>query len=350
MPFAVLIALALFCLVALLKFSARYFRLVQYLLPARTRHIRLPFIPNYRDTPAILIAVIIKYLPGFKPIKLASFLDKKNGVFVFPPVTIEAPFEFSPALMAEYQRVVNSKQSSDSLQGSAFAMAALASPYMVYLVTHRGCPLMPLGSVNVSNRFEWLCAPHTRANGPYRLKAVFGGPDEEMWGRRVKRGIEIAVLITVFDNKDEAILRQIMRILSFLPTKHPPQPPSVHASSSGVNSTAASAPEHTMLISRKDTLAYAKFVADFNPIHVHPLLAKAFGQRGQIAHGNLVIAKALNEIAFAPNAPTWLEVNFLRPVILPSECLARHDVDQKTVHVIDKKTQKIHLVASYGSI
>jgi acyl dehydratase len=61
-------------------------------------------------------------------------------------------------------------------------------------------------------------------------------------------------------------------------------------------------------------------------IHFSGLAAKAFGVPGRLAHGNHVVAKAMMQRLFSEKyipkveqEPTYMEVRFKRPVVIPDE-------------------------------
>ncbi len=63
---------------------------------------------------------------------------------------------------------------------------------------------------------------------------------------------------------------------------------------------------------------YAAVSGDRNPIHLHPLTAKAFGFPRQIAHGMWTAARCLSALSGRlPDAYT-VDVRFERPVVLPT--------------------------------
>ena len=63
---------------------------------------------------------------------------------------------------------------------------------------------------------------------------------------------------------------------------------------------------------------YAAVSGDVNPIHLHPLTAKAFGFPRAIAHGMWTAARALAALqGRLPDALTY-DVAFGRPLLLPS--------------------------------
>jgi acyl dehydratase len=63
---------------------------------------------------------------------------------------------------------------------------------------------------------------------------------------------------------------------------------------------------------------FAKVGGDINPIHLHPLSAKAFGFKRHIAHGMWTKAKALSSIEDLLPEAFSVEVRFQKPVFLPA--------------------------------
>lgn len=63
---------------------------------------------------------------------------------------------------------------------------------------------------------------------------------------------------------------------------------------------------------------YAAVSGDVNPIHLHPLSARAFGFRRTIAHGMWTAAHALAALEGRLPAASRFEVAFGRPLLLPS--------------------------------
>lgn len=75
---------------------------------------------------------------------------------------------------------------------------------------------------------------------------------------------------------------------------------------------------------------YAQVSGDWNPIHLHPWLARSFGLRRPIAHGMAVAAEALAALEREHGAVAReFSVEFLKPVPLPStlECEAMPGTD-----------------------
>jgi acyl dehydratase len=63
---------------------------------------------------------------------------------------------------------------------------------------------------------------------------------------------------------------------------------------------------------------YGAVSRDLNPIHIHPLIAKAFGFPRAIAHGMWAQARVLAALERRLPASYTVEVNFRRPILLPA--------------------------------
>lgn len=64
---------------------------------------------------------------------------------------------------------------------------------------------------------------------------------------------------------------------------------------------------------------YAAISGDVNPIHMHPLTAKAMGFPKAIAHGMWTYARVLGALGRHVNGPSTSNVWFKKPVLLPSK-------------------------------
>lgn len=69
--------------------------------------------------------------------------------------------------------------------------------------------------------------------------------------------------------------------------------------------------------------SYARVSGDWNPIHLSGPTAKAFGQRGAIAHGMLLAARMLQSREPAEAGFRW-EIGFEAPVVLPARVAVRY--------------------------
>jgi acyl dehydratase len=76
---------------------------------------------------------------------------------------------------------------------------------------------------------------------------------------------------------------------------------------------------------------YATVSGDRNPIHTSTLAAKAFGFPRRIAHGMYTAARALADVGPAARGEAFVwEVEFARPVLLPSTVAVRIAPDDET--------------------
>ena len=66
---------------------------------------------------------------------------------------------------------------------------------------------------------------------------------------------------------------------------------------------------------------YARASGDYNPIHLYPITAKAFGFRAAIAHGMWSLARCTAALLPAGTGPARLHVNFRRPLLLPGSAV-----------------------------
>jgi acyl dehydratase len=90
---------------------------------------------------------------------------------------------------------------------------------------------------------------------------------------------------------------------------------------------------------------YAAVSGDANPIHLHPLTARALGFPRAIAHGMFTAARALADVgARRGEAYTW-DVEFASPVLLPAtpSVSVGRDGDGWDVTVWDARKGKLHL-------
>ncbi|MCW2829675.1 MAG: hypothetical protein JWP31_367 [Aeromicrobium sp.] len=91
---------------------------------------------------------------------------------------------------------------------------------------------------------------------------------------------------------------------------------------------------------------YAAVSGDRNPIHLHPLTARAFGFSSNIAHGMWTLARSLSAVQNKlPDAFTN-DAEFRKPILLPSTVVfgSAQDGDELTFGVKGAKKPVTHLV------
>jgi hypothetical protein len=95
---------------------------------------------------------------------------------------------------------------------------------------------------------------------------------------------------------------------------------------------------------------YASVSGDVNPIHLHPLTAKAFGFPRAIAHGMWTAAHALAALdGRLPHAMTY-DVAFGRPVLLPSTVELRTHAEDSGWQLEVRSHERSHLTGTVKPI
>lgn len=94
-------------------------------------------------------------------------------------------------------------------------------------------------------------------------------------------------------------------------------------------------------------LEYAKASGDFNPIHIHPMTAKLFGFKRNIAHGMFTASKVLAQSHKVWDKAHEFAVSFKTPIFLPSTVVYRSAETKNNiiVDVVDEKETQPHLKA-----
>jgi acyl dehydratase len=105
-------------------------------------------------------------------------------------------------------------------------------------------------------------------------------------------------------------------------------------------------PSTSVSLTSNDPYLWATLSKDYNPIHFSSTLAKMFGFKSMIAHGNHVLAKGLAKLDVHGEGMRFMEVEFRRPVFIPSELDVSVDKGEKRI-VLGIKG-KASVVARYG--
>ncbi|SPO27750.1 uncharacterized protein UTRI_10158 [Ustilago trichophora] len=236
-----------------------------------------------------------------------------------------------------------------------FLLAALTNQLMLLLVVHPRLPISPLGAVNVRNRIEFhqqqRCS--VQEDQPLTAHAYLGG--KSSLGRVTKRGVEIDIHVDVSNasSPQALVLRQVITILAPCKTTNtlPTAPSQTHSDetfhTTGAIDMSSSAPS-----------LWSRVCGDYNPIHVSSTLARLFGFRGKIAHGNHVVAKLLHllppgeQIAGQKGGAWWLEMQFKRPMVLPIRLTAQSSgsKDETRWRYIGDKDDKVYVSGSFGRL
>ena len=229
-----------------------------------------------------------------------------------------------PWMVGEYQEICGFPK-SDELPITY--PQVLATPLHFQLLAHPAFPFPILGLVHVSQKIE-QSRPLLRHERPDVLTWCEGL-------RQVRRGVEFTIH-TEMRVDDEVVWKAQTVTFSRSRKGHgqlqKKQEPSIEEADEG---TFVEVPEN---LGRR----YCGISGDWNPIHIHMLLAKLFGFPRAIIHGMWSMARC---IAALPEAPQKVEAHFRRPVYLPSTVLLRRGAfqDHQLVEMVRSDDGKRHL-------
>lgn len=178
-------------------------------------------------------------------------------------------------------------------------------PLQLKLLTHRRFPLPAIGLVHLENRIEYFCPCDAAKAVDFNCCTETVQPHEK--GRTV-------ALITEARQAGQLIWRSRAVYLQRQPT------PGRRQEQSAATISYASQSEEWPLPASLGW-RYGRVSGDLNPIHLHPLLARLFGFKANIAHGMWSKARCLTELAAQgalPEPPYQIEVRFAKPILLPA--------------------------------
>lgn len=295
-------------------------------------HTRLHFSPvrlNLLDV-ALVIAIYI-----YRSITCSIGLNTTIPDATPPSLTLSMPLILQKRDMAAYIRAVRDKSRTDfdidiNNAQLLLLLSSVTEPAMLLLLAKRGCPIRPLGAVNVRNRFEFLRPDLCKPNTLLKLKGVQVIASLSRAPRKAKRGLEydIELELSVPEGDDDSrttVFRQVFTMLQFMHISDPPRPRASRLKSAGFKPSVATVP---VTIEVHEPSEWAAVCKDYNPIHISLIAARAFGFKAKIAHGNHMVAKALEVLVRRSpeslgllnqlNLPIFMEVEFRKPVIVPA--------------------------------
>jgi hypothetical protein len=153
----------------------------------------------------------------------------------------------------------------------------------------------------------------------------------------VKRGWEVTIVVELVLGTD-TLYRQFFTFLQF--AKHPIPPSADKISDPALNRSSS------IRLTGNDPYLWAALSRDYNPIHFSSLLAKLFGFKSMIAHGNHVLAKGLAKLEIDGEGIKNLEVEFRRPAFIPSELDV--SIDEGNREIVLGSKGKASVVARCG--
>lgn len=284
-------------------------------------------------------------------------------------ISLSMPLRTTHQDLADYVRAVQ-VESVDKLTWNnvqlSMILSAWAEPAMLLLLATRTCKIRPLGAVNVRNRLELLRPDLCKPEDLGRIDRAILSASYSKAVRRVKRGLEIDLFVSLNVPDGQGRLttafRQVFTMLQFTAPTSPGTSKSVEE-----NPAWQRLVQGHFLMRHDDPSLWANVCKDYNPIHTSTIAARVFGFPGKLAHGNHVVAKAwvtLQEekkgpdgVAFSTTLePLWLEVSFKRPTIMPArlDALCGQTVSPNESHetinfqVVSK--DKVRLAGSVGKL
>jgi len=373
---------ALAFLVGFLPFALyRSCRAVVFPLRTSKPHVDLTFSPNkltIRDVVVVIILLIARSIGQVvrqDRYKSAIVNNESKGSSSqdtsAPALTLTMPLEMGEDDVQLYTKAVADKADISTVPGHMLlAMSAIIEPAMLLLLGKKGCPVLPLGAVNVRNRFELSCPRECRKAlaGELKTLAVKAALRPEV--HKVKRGFEYDLTLEVVSidpksNRLSSIYRQTFTLLQFVKhhlTTEEVDPVSRPPSDIGVKHQTPSTTDTTVHIASNEPRLWAALCKDYNPIHISAFAAKLYGFPRKIAHGNHAVAKAIDALSEMTNGPLqhmwygqhdrpiWLEVAFKRPMQVPADLsiALREDQSPDIVAFDIVRGGKVHVEARAG--
>ncbi len=97
---------------------------------------------------------------------------------------------------------------------------------------------------------------------------------------------------------------------------------------------------------------YGSVSGDRNPIHIHPLTARAFGFKRAIAHGMWTLANSLAVATIPFEPPYRVSATFRKPVFLPTSArlLTATEDGQLRIWLTGSSAETIHLIATVDKL
>jgi len=300
----------------------------------------LDFLPQeltaYEITAAIFVFVWRQflYLLGLGNDVSVKDSSLDNEQYVLPEIEVSMPLRISKIDLKKYKEAVGAAENQNLFHDPAqicLFLSSISEPAMLLLLGHNRCPVRPLGSVNVRNKFELFHPSRWTQQTSIELQVCEVQAKLVPETRKVKRGLEIDIQVDVINltaGAKDVLFRQTFTMLQFMRFRTQPmiqpQPDLYAVDPTWLKDVSGTTSIHMTPASPR---AWAAICKDYNPIHISTLAAKLFGFPNVIAHGNHALALALasrnnglqNRFVEAYDKKVRVEVQFRRPIVLPTK-------------------------------
>ena len=217
----------------------------------------------------------------------------------------------------------------------AIYLTVLSQSLQMHMMTSEAFPFPILGLVHIRNQVKQY--RKVGVNETLTLSCKFGELQPH------DKGVQFDFITTVKVG-DEVVVEALTTYLSRQKTN----------AKAAAKPAESQAPEYTLNnewnISENTGRRYAMTSGDFNLIHIHAVMAKAFGFKQAIAHGMWSKAKALANLSLpdAYEADVWFKL----PMYLPSkvEFLTAQAANDTDFLIRSSKNQKPHVTGHIKAI
>lgn len=297
--------------------------------------VSISFPPNDLRMNEVIVAILLMVSKSFRGLfsKLYVYWHGKSSPsgLVDSQPCLRSPFAFSQKHVALYRNAIGLNDQTDPslpIPHRFLFLSAITEPAVLLLLASSSSPINPLGAVNVRNRFEILKPDLCSLDVLTEIKGASLFATMRNGGRPAKRGteydLEVGILV-LEDGKQEVVFRQIFTMMVIEKKRRVVGEDNRELEKDlQLQNTKPSRSAVQMHMSHNDPSRWAALCRDYNFIHTSALAAKLYGFPGKLAHGNHVAAKALQrlwengDLPSFFDVPSWMEVRFKRPVVVPS--------------------------------
>ncbi|KAK6354105.1 hypothetical protein TWF730_008523 [Orbilia blumenaviensis] len=339
-------------------------------LSRRDSHVHVNFHPTdltlLEVTILIFVFIFKSVLTGLM-ILIAGTGHRQKITTAMPKLSVSMPFKLTKEDVNLYTKATSLAPGDlDSDRASkALFLSAVTEPCMLLLVAKRGCPIQPLGAVNVRNSFELLrpelCSVSNLQSAEGAMVVATLCPE----ARIVKRGVEFDLVVELgvkFSDGDameiKTIFRQVFTMLQFarIP-KTMKLSEVVHQAEFEFKLDSETSLAGLVTLPWDGPRGWARVCKDYNPIHIWSLAAELYGLPGRIAHGNHMAALALAKMERKPlmsEGGLILDVKFKRPVTVPARLDVRVEEEKiegvQITHFALAGGEKVYVQGEYSEL